>query len=80
MNKIIPKSVLQEAKSLIELFGNNFKYLGELWGCSVYMFVLPEQQVTGYPFVFMYDHDDETADKITGFEAVDILGEFIKEL
>ena len=77
--KEIPESVMHQANSLVELYGNNIEYLGEYMGTDVYRFVFPENSITGYPYVFLYDREDGTADTITGLMAVDIISKFLKE-
>lgn len=76
MNNNIPEPVIKEAKGLVDLYGNSIEYLGEYQGCDMYRFVFPKQKETGFPFVFLYDKDDECVDTITGFDALDIIGEF----
>lgn len=76
---IIPQSVIQEAKGLVELYGNTIKYLGEKGEFHIYMFVFPEQIVTGFPFVFLYDKEDDSTETITGLGAVDIISEFLND-
>lgn len=75
----IPEAVLKEANDLINLYGNSFQYLGECRGYEVYKFVFPEHKETGFPFVFLYDKEDECVDTITGFDALDIIGKFVHE-
>lgn len=76
---IIPQSVIQEAKGLVELYGNTIKYLGVKGKLHVYMFEFPEQVVTGFPFVFLYDQENDSTDTITGLGAVDIISEFLND-
>lgn len=79
MENNVPKSVVQEAKGLVELYGSSFKYLGGYMGNDVYLFVFPEHTVTGYPFLFLHNKRNDSVDRITGFDALDIIDELIKE-
>ena len=79
MENNIPKSVMHEATSLIDLYGSSFKYLGEYMGTAAYCFVFPENTVTGFPFIFLHNKKDDRTDVITGFDALDIIAELIKE-
>lgn len=72
-NNEIPQSIQNEAKDLITCYGNNLAYCGLYDGYSVYQFVFSEQQETGFPFVYLYDTDEEKVIEITGFQALMIL-------
>lgn len=78
MKNDIPKSVIKEAEGLIDLYGNNFDYLGEYQERDAYLFVFPKNKLTGFPFVFLYDTKDQNVETITGFDALDIIDEFEK--
>lgn len=79
MNKTIPESVIEEAKGLIEIYGNNLEYLGEYKGSGVYKFKFPKDSETGFPFVYMHDSTKDKVMEITGFDALDIIDEFVHE-
>lgn len=68
----VPVEVIQEAEELIEDYGSNFKYLGELDGRAVWMFAFPENTYTGYPFVYLCSGDG-TAMEFNGPQALDII-------
>ena len=79
MNGIIPKQVKLEAKNLINLYGESIGFLGEYNGYEVYFFQFPENELTGFPFVFLYDREEDCADTITGFDALNIIDFFTKQ-
>ena len=79
MEKSIPESVLMEAQGLISLYGNTLKYLGEYKGYDVYQFAFPENTETGFPFVYLHNTSNNQVMEITGFDALDIICEFVKE-
>ncbi len=60
----IPEQVKNEARALIEQYGDTFEYLGIYEGQEAYVFKFPEDSCTGYPFVYLYDGKDAT--EITG--------------
>ena len=47
----IPEQVKNEARALIEQYGDTFEYLGIYEGQEAYVFKFPEDSCTGYPFV-----------------------------
>lgn len=72
----IPKAVLKEAKDLVSKFGAHFGYLGKYKGQDGYIFHFPEDQDTGFPFIYLYDRDTDNAFEITDFEALELLDKF----
>lgn len=74
-----PAAIIERAKTLIDLFGENIVLIGKKDDVDVYMFQFPEDLRTGYPFLFLYDRKNNHVDKITGFDALDIIAELIKE-
>ncbi len=79
MNKTIPESVIEEAKGLINIYGNNLEYMGEYKGFDVYKFKFPKDSETGFPYVYLHDSSKDTVMEITGFDALDIIDEFVQE-
>ena len=79
MEKEIPRQVIKEAGCLVEYYGENFRFLGERENLEVYQFLFPEDIVTGFPFIYMYNPKNHTAYEITGFEAIDIIQELLAE-
>lgn len=75
--KQTPQIVKDAASYLIELYGDNFDYLGKHEGADAYMFKFPEDADTGFPFVYI--HKDGKVTEITGFEALDIVRLFVKD-
>ena len=56
----IPEQVKNEARALIEQYGDTFEYLGIYEGQEAYVFKFPEDSCTGYPFVYLYDGKEAT--------------------
>mgnify|MGYP000220050521 FL=1 len=56
----IPEQVKNEARVLIEQYGDTFEYLGIYEGQEAYVFKFPGDSCTGYPFVYLYDGKDAT--------------------
>jgi hypothetical protein len=71
----IPKSVLDEARTLVKQYGPRFSYLGESGGWDYYLYNFPEDVKTGYPFVYLYQ-EGHPAFEVTGSEALDIIASF----
>lgn len=77
--KTIPSAVIEAAKPLIMHYGENLVFLGQKNTQDIYLFKMPDNLLTGYPFVFLYDSQDDTVDIITRFDAVDIVGKYLKK-
>lgn len=73
----IPEQVKNEARWLIEQYGDSFAYLGNLDGADYYVYQFPEDAVTGFPFVYQYYEGKVFT--ITGFDALDTINLFIKD-
>lgn len=69
----IPKAVIQKADSLIESYGCNFKRLGSYDDNDAYQFLFPQNERTGFPYVYLYNHKTEKAEEITGMQALKII-------
>lgn len=76
MKNDIPKAVLEAAKDLVDRYGDSIEYLGKYQEDEAYMFVFPQDEETGFPFVFLYDRASDQAMTISGFDALDILSSF----
>lgn len=74
----IPVQVKDEARELIEQYGDTFEYLGDYEGQEAYMFKFPEDSCTGYPFVYLYDGN--TVTEISGPLSLDIIGSFVENV
>ncbi len=74
---IIPEQVKKAAEELVNMYGASFKYLGKYEDRDVYMFKIPSNEDTGFPFVYLCD--DENIIEITGFEALDIIRLFVND-
>ena len=70
----IPAEVLAAAAGLVDMYGPMFSLLGERGGVSYYLFLVPENETTGFPFV--YSLSDGKVLEISGFDAVDIIRSF----
>ena len=73
MDNAIPKVVLEDAKQLVQLYGENIIKIGSenIW--DIYMFQFPENSLTGYPILFMHDTKTDSVIMITNFEALDVI-------
>jgi len=76
MGKKIPSEVIKEAKSLINMYWENIKYLGTNKDYEYYQFIFPENEETGFPFVYIYSPQNWKVLEVTGFRALDIIDEF----
>ena len=74
----IPVQVKDEARELIEQYGDTFEYLGDYEGREAYMFKVPEDSCTGYPFVYLYD--GKTATEVSGPLSLDIIGSLVEDV
>ena len=72
----IPKAVLKAAGDLVRIYGPNLILLGEKAGQEVYQFVFPEDEKTGFPFVYLYEKDKPVLE-LTGYDALDIIASFL---
>lgn len=78
MEQHIPKAVTASAKDLIDLYGENFKYLGKYKNQDTYLYQFADNTSTGFPFVYLYNCDKDSAIEITGFKALDIIQIILK--
>lgn len=74
----VPEQIKKAAKSLIDLYGDAFDYLGKYKGKDAFLFRFPEDSNTGFPFIYLFNSDKVT--EITGFEALEILDSFVENL
>ena len=72
MNKEIPQKVKEAASFLIEMYGDNIKFIGTYQDSDVYEFLFPGETETGYPIIFLYNSAGEVQ-KMTGFKTFKIL-------
>ena len=79
MKKNIPESVIKKAQELVNLYGDTLSYVGEYKGNDVYQFVFPEDSETGFPFIYLHDLPNDQVVEITGFDALDIIGEIVND-
>lgn len=74
----VPEQIKKAAKSLIDLYGDAFDYLGKYKGKDAFLFRFPEDSNTGFPFIYLLNSDKVT--ETTGFEALEILDSFVENL
>lgn len=74
----IPEQVKNEARALIEQYGDTFEYLGIYEGQEAYVFKFPEDSCTGYPFVYLYDGKEAT--EITSPLSLDVIDSCIENI
>ncbi len=67
----IPQIVKNAAKDLVELYGDNFDYLGKYEGADAYVYQFPDGACTGFPFVYLVK--DDKVQVISEFLALDII-------
>lgn len=72
----IPAKVKEAAKGLIAMYGSRFKHLGKSDGADFYMFKFPDDEETGFPFVYQYKDGEVLT--IEGFAALDTIRLFVK--
>lgn len=70
----VPQIVKDAAKYLVDLYGDNFNYLGKFEGADAYVYQFPDGVCTGFPFVYLVK--DDKVEEILEFLAVDIIGSF----
>ena len=72
-----PDSVKKAAKTLIDMYGDSFRYLGEYKGSEAFCFDFPKDACAGFPVVFLYK--DKTVTEVNGFDALDIVSLFAED-
>ena len=79
--KQTPQIVKDAASYLIEMYGDNFDYLGKYEGADVYIYHFPDGSCTGYPFVYLVK--DGNVEELTDSPAlyiIDLLVEDVDEV
>lgn len=74
----VPEPVKNEARRLIERYGDSFDYLGSHEGADYFVFRFPEDSTTGFPFVFQYGKGPVMT--ITGFEALELINLLVEDV
>lgn len=69
----LPKAVLDKAKNLIDVYGNNVLYIGKFDNKDVFRFQFPDKERTGFPYVYLYDRYTDTAEEVTGKRVLKLL-------
>ena len=67
-----PQIIKDEAKELINMYGDQIIHIGQYDNREVYQFIFPGESTTGFPFVYLVNNN-EAVEKVTGPEALDIL-------
>lgn len=73
----IPEAVKNEARSLIEQYGDSFEYLGDYEGQEAYLYKFPDDAVTGFPFLYLYK-DGEVLE-VTGPSVFGFIDLYVKD-
>ena len=73
----VPEAVLKAAAPLIEMFGQDFDFLGEYEGQQAWLFKYPEDEEVGFPSVFLLKEGKVL--EVSGFVALDIVRSFSGE-
>lgn len=73
----VPEQIKTAAKSLIDLYGQSFDYLGKYKGQDAFLFHFPDDADTGFPFVYL--SKDSQVQEVTGFDALAITRLLIKD-
>ena len=73
----VPEQIKSAAKSLIDLYGDAFDYLGKYKGKDAFLFRFPEDTDTGFPYIYLFK--DGKATEVTGFEALGIIRLLVKD-
>lgn len=69
----VPEQVKNEARPLIEQYGDSFDYLGNREGQEAYLFRFPDDATVGFPFLYLFK--DGEAMEVTGpgvFDFIDL--------
>lgn len=66
-----PAEVLAAAAALLTMYEPRFELLGKHGSQDVYMFLFPDGEIAGFPFLYLYE--DGSVEEVTGFEAVKLL-------
>ena len=74
----IPEQVKNEARVLIEQYGDTFEYLGIYEARKPMCSSFRGDSCTGYPFVYLYDGKDAT--EITGPLSLDVIDSCIENI
>ena len=67
----IPEQVKNEARWLIEQYGDSFDYLGNHEGADYFLYKFPDDVTPGIPFAFR--HADGKAITFSDFDAIDFI-------
>lgn len=74
----IPEQVIKEAGNMMEQYGGNLEYLGDVDGQKAWLPRLPDDLVIGFPFLYLYK--DGEAIEITGPSVFDFIGLYVKDV
>ena len=72
----IPTEVKEAAQGLIAMYGLHIQHLGQSDGFDFYMFKFPDEEESGYPYVYQYKEGEVLT--IEGYAALETIRLFVK--
>lgn len=72
-----PSKVKAAAQYLIDMYGDHVEHLGQYQGAEAFYFRMPDDIDAGFPYAYLWKDDKVT--EITGFDALHLLGRFLKD-
>lgn len=72
-----PAKVKAAARYLVEMYGDHIEHLGQYQGAEAFYYHYPEDVDAGFPSVYLWK--DNTVTEISGFDALRLLGGFLKD-
>ena len=69
----VPQPVINAAKNLSDIYGENLFFIGTYNGEDVYLFEFPDNVETGFPFLYFYNVATQKVTELTGPEALDVV-------
>ena len=73
----IPAKIQEAARYLVEMYGDHIEHLGQYQGAEVFYYHFPDDIDAGFPHVYLLKED--SVSEITGFDALQLLGRFLKD-
>ena len=72
----VPKQIIS-ASGLPENETKHIKYIGKYKGRDVFHYAEPDVE-TGFPFIYLWEKEDNSVEEITGFDALKITCSLVK--
>lgn len=72
-----PAKVKAAARYLVEMYGDHIEHLGQYQGAEAFYYHYPDDVDAGFPSVYLWK--DNTVTEISGFDALHLLGRFLKD-